>query len=292
MLDPPTLDQMALEVCQEDVQGDLRRVAGRRDDGRAWRGLERVGPGPRYRPAPDVHQLDVAEPPGAKQADPAVEQAVVERVGAVGLPCDANQLQIGLEHRLAMRSHVIRVGLEQLPMRIAPFLHPVLLGDGARAEPVGDPERRDARQRHRIHLDRERDGTQQRGPGSQGERAVVDAGGRLAGYRDTHQRRLGGAGAHCETRLIEQRVGEVVGRTAHELAGRRTVGIAGQPHVPDPIGADGIGAKPATTVRYEPGGLDVNRVETGPPHPHDDLRGFGLATGGGQSNGRGCVDGW
>src|SRR2546430_7621098 len=103
--------------------------------------------------------------------------------------------------------------------------------------------------------------------------------------------RSGGAGAHCETRLIEQRVGEVVGRTAHELAGRRTVGIAGQPHVPDPIGADGIGAKPATTVRYEPGGLDVNRVETGPPHPHDDLRGFGLATGGGQSNGRGCVDG-
>src|SRR2546430_10822015 len=38
--------------------------------------------------------------------------------------------------------------------------------------------------------------------------------------------RSGGAGAHCETRLIEQRVGEVVGRTAHELAGRRTVGIA------------------------------------------------------------------
>src|SRR5438094_8153819 len=99
MLDPPTLDQMALEVCQEDVQGDLRRVAGRRDGRRAWGGLERVDPCPGTRPPADLNQFDVAEPPGAKQANPAPEPPIVERVAAVGPATDAHPLQIAPEHR-------------------------------------------------------------------------------------------------------------------------------------------------------------------------------------------------
>src|SRR5258706_13650484 len=47
MLDPPALDQMALETGQEDFQRDVRGVAGRRGRGGEWGPLETGGAWPR-----------------------------------------------------------------------------------------------------------------------------------------------------------------------------------------------------------------------------------------------------
>ena len=163
----------------------------------------------------------------------------------------------------------------------------MLLGDGLSAEPVRDPEGRELGQGDGQHVDRQADGREQLGPGPQRHGAVVDAGLGGARNRHPHQRGLARSRAQRDALVIEQRVGEVVRCTAHQLAVGSVVGVAAQPHISDPIGADGARRKPAPTGSDQEGWLYPNRVEAGFSRPQHDLRGLGFAAGRGESHGRG-----
>ena len=286
-IDPATLDQVALQVFQEILERHLRGIAARRDDGGTRRRLERVGPCPRLRATSDMHQLDIAQARGQAELDPPIEPAIIERVRAVGCAADANQLEIGLEHRLPVGAHILGIRAEQPPVLLAPLFYVMLLGDGPSAEPVRYPEGRELGQGDRQHVDRQADGREQLGPGSQRHGAAVDAGLGLARNRHPHQRGLARPRAQRDALVIEQRVGEVVRCTAHQLAVGSVVGVAAQPHISDPIGADGARRKPAPTGPDQEGWFDANRVEAGFSRPQHDLRGLGFTAGRDESHGRG-----
>ena len=130
LIDPASFDEMPLEIAEKGLQ---------RHAGRTRRCLERVGPRPRLGAAPQVHQFHVAQAPRPKQPHPAVETTVIEPVVAIGSLAHEHQIQIGLEHGLAMRPHVVGVRPEEIPVLFAPFLDVALRRDALRAEPVGHP---------------------------------------------------------------------------------------------------------------------------------------------------------
>ena len=111
-------------------------------------------------------------------------------------------------------------------MLLAPFLDVMLQGDSPRAEPVRYPERQELGQGDRQHVDGERDGPQQLGPGSKRHGAVVDTGHGFARNRHPHQGGLARPRAQGDALIVEQRVGKVVRCTAHQLVLWRMVGIA------------------------------------------------------------------
>jgi len=191
-----------------------------------------------------MHQLDVAEARGQKQPYPAVEQAVNRtrrsRWAPVGRESAPDRSGTSSGHARACRPH--RPGATSNARRPIPGRDAAR--DRLRAEPVRDP---DDGIRGNVTGDTttvRRTFTQQRGNRLEARWRRRRRPAPPRGESPRARAQVGWSRADGDSRVVEQRIGEVVGRTACELAGGCTIGIAGQANVPDPIGADRAGAKP------------------------------------------------